>query len=198
MPKVTTLVRLALGCITLVSTSAPAQTYVYTYTGNDYTSASGSYSTSDMVTGFITFSAPLGANYEGNPPASLLSYHFSDGVGPQNISGGPGVPALDSIMLGTDSSGAIVSWNIELLVFLAGGTETKQIQTENDSGGVVDMGNLDVESGFLGVGSVSNNPGVWVETATPEPSTSLLFVSFAALVLASRRFKPSPPRPRRK
>ena len=37
-----TLVRLALGFIALVSTSAPAQTYIYTYTGNDFTSASRS------------------------------------------------------------------------------------------------------------------------------------------------------------
>ena len=109
----------------------------------------------------------------------------------RRTSPGTGVPAHDSIILGTDSSGAIVSWNIEFLVFLSGGTETKQIQTENDSGNVVDMGNLDEESGFVGVGSVSNNPGVWVETATPEPSVGLLFVSFAALFFASGRFKPS-------
>jgi len=196
MNNVRSLVRLALGFIALGSISGRAQTYIYTYTGNDFTSASGTYSTSDKVTGFMSFSAPLGANYEGTPPATLLSFHFSDGVGPQNLGGGPGVPALDSINLGTDSSGAIVSWNIELLVFLPpSSAETKQIQTENDSGNVVDMGNLDEESGFVGLGSVSANPGVWVETATPEPSTGLLFVSFAALLFASGRFKPLPPRP---
>lgn len=196
MNKVSSLIRLALGFIALGSISGQAQTWIYTYTGNDYTSASGSYATSDQVTGFLTFSAPLGANFAGSPSATLLSFHFSDGVGPQNISGGPGAPALDTLTLGTDSSGAIVSWNVELLLFLPPlGAETKQIQTENDSGNVVDMGNLDEVTGIVGEGSVSGNPGKWVETATPEPSVSLLFVSFAALLLACRRFKPCDNRP---
>jgi hypothetical protein len=197
MPKVTPLVRLALGFIALVSTSAFAQTYIYTYTGNDFTSASGPYTTSDKVTGAITFSAPLGDDYEGNPSATILNFIFSDGVGPQNITGGPGglvAGRAQIITFGTDSSGNIVSWNFGVLVFLAGGTETKGIQTENDSGNVMDSGNLDESSGIVGEGSVSGNPGVWVETIVPapEPSVGLLFVSFGALVLAFRRLKPSP------
>ena len=182
--------------------AASAQTYTYTYTGNDFTSVSnappmgflnGPYTSSDKVTGSITFSAPLGDNYEGTPSATLLNFNFSDGVGPQNIAGGPGVPAHDSIILGTDSSGAIVSWNFEFLVFLPSTpAETKFIQTENASGNVVDSGNLDEESGIVGEGSVPSDPGAWVETVVPEPSVGTLFVSFAALVLAFRRFRPSP------
>jgi hypothetical protein len=201
MHKVNSLVRLALGFIALVSTSAPAQTYLYTYTGNDFTSASGPYTTSDKVTGSITFSAPLGDNYEGNPSATILSFIFTDGVGPQNVIGGPGglVDGRGQVTIfGTDLSGAIVSWNFEVLNFLPPNSEeTKGIQTENDSGNVVDSGNLDESSGIVGEGSVSANPGVWVETIVPapEPSAGLLFVSFTALVLASSRFKPSPSRP---
>jgi hypothetical protein len=150
MNKVSSLIRLALGFIALGSISGQAQTWTYTYTGNDFTSASGSYATSDQVTGFLTFSAPLGDSYTGSPSATLLSFHFSDGVGPQNISGGPGAPALDALTLGTDSSGAIVSWNVELLLFLPPlGAETKQIQTENDSANVLDMGNLEEVTGIV-------------------------------------------------
>ena len=195
MHKVNPLVRLALGFIALVSTSAQAQTYVYTYTGNDFTSASGPYTTSDKVTGSIAFSAPLGDNYNGNPSATMLNFNFSDGVGPQNIVGGPGVPVLGGVLVqdsifGTDSSGAIVSWNFQVLDFLPSFTpETKGIQTENDPGNVVDSGNLDEASGIVGEGSVPSNPGVWVETVVPEPSVGPLFVSFAALVLAYGRCK---------
>jgi hypothetical protein len=170
-----------------------AQTYIYTYTGNDFTSASGTYTTSDKVTGSITFSAPLGDSYEGDPSATLLSFNFSDGVGPQNIGGSQAVfPYVGAFNFGTDSSGAIVSWNFQAMVFLSffSPPETKGIQTENDSGNVVDSGNIDTPFGYTGEGSVSSDPGVWVETVVPEPSVGLLFVSFAALVLASRRFKP--------
>ena len=206
MNKVNPLVRLALGFIALVSTSAPAQTYVYTYTGNDFTSVSNAaneleygilpYTTSDKVTGSITFSAPLGDNYEGNPSATMLSLFFTDGVGPQNLVGSSGsFPYFMDSTFATDSSGNIVSWNFGILDFLAGGTETKGIQTENDSGNVVDSGNIDQVTGIVGEGSVSANPGVWVLTVTPEPSAGLLLVWFAALVLAFGRFKPSPSRP---
>jgi len=211
MPKVTPLVRLALGFITLVSTSAIAQTYIYTYTGNDFTSVFNAanellygfvpYTTSDKITGSIAFSAPLGDNYEGNPSATMLSYNFTDGVGPQNVAGstlggGLGFPYVMDSTFGTDSSGDIVSWNFEVVAFLPPSLpETKGIQTENEPGNVVDSGNIDQPSGIVGEGSVTADPGVWVETIVPEPSVGSLFVSFAALVLAFRRFKPSPPRP---
>jgi hypothetical protein len=182
-----------------------AQTYTYTYTGNDFTSVANAvnepsygfvpYTTSDKITGSITFSEPLGENYEGTPSATMLSYNFSDGVGPQSVVGSTlggnwGFPYVMDSTFGTDSSGAIVSWNLNLQGFSPSGTEAKEIQTENDSGNVSDSGNLDYEGTIVGDGSVTADPGVWVETIVPEPSVSLLFVSFGALVLASRRFKP--------
>ncbi len=208
MHKVNPLVRLAIGFIALVSTSALAQTYVYTYTGNDFTSVFNAanetsygfvpYTTSDKITGSITFSALLGDNYSGNPSATILYYNFTDGVGPQNLVGSSGsFPNVMDSTFGTDSSGDIVSWNFQATAFIPPNyaTLTKTIQTENDSGNVVDSGNLDQVSGIVGDGSVTADPGVWVLTVVPEPSVGLLFVSFAALALAFGRFKPSPPRP---
>jgi hypothetical protein len=176
-----------------------AQTSTYTYTGNDFTSVFNAanelslgivpYTTSDKILGSIVFSAPLGDNYSGNPSANILSLHFTDGVGPQNVVGpGPGTLVQDSTFA-TDSSGNIVSWDFGVVDFIFGGTETKGIQTENEPGNVVDSGNIDQASGIVGEGSVSASPGVWVAPIVPEPSVGLLFVSFAALVLASRRFK---------
>ena len=81
----------------LIAFSAQAQTYIYTYTGSEFTSVFNAanellygivpYTTSGRITGSITFSAPLGDNYEGNPSATMLSYNFTDGVGPQNVAG---------------------------------------------------------------------------------------------------------------
>ena len=210
MPKITFLVRLALGFIALGSLPALAQTYTYTYTGNNFTSVANApndppygslpYTTSDMVKGYITLSAPLGDNYEGSPSATVLLYNFTDDVGPQNIAGNSFTfPYVMDSTFGTDSSGNIVSWNFQVTAFIppSFATLTKTIQTENDSGGVVDSGNLDYEGLSEWEGSVTSNPGVWVETITPvpEPSVGPLFVAFAALVLAFGRFKPSPPRP---
>jgi hypothetical protein len=188
-----------------------AQTYIYTYTGNDFTSvfnAAGEgfyggvpYTTSSHITGYISFSAPLGDNYSGNPSATLLSYNFTDEVGPQNAagdtSGGLGFPYVMDSTFGTDSSGDIVSWNFAVTGFSPSGTLTKGIQTENDSDNVVDSGNFVQEGVIEGEGSVSSDPGTWVETIVPapEPSVGTLFVSFAALLFAFMRFKPSPPRP---
>ena len=188
----------------LAMLAGSAQTYIYTYTGNDFTSVfnapptsflNGSYTTSDKVTGSIVFSAPLGDDYEGNPSATLLSYNFTDEVGPQNVAGstagGLGFPYVMESTFGTDSSGNIVSWNFEVVAFLSffSPPETKGIQTENDSGNVSDSGNIDTPIGFTGEGSVTADPGVWVETIVPEPSVGLLFVSSAALLFASGRFK---------
>jgi hypothetical protein len=179
-----------------------AQTYKYTYTGNDFTSVSNAanelqygfvpYTTSSKVTGSITFSAPLGANYSGNPSATLLSFNFTDDVGPQNIAGNQAVfPYVMDFTFGTDSSGDIVSWNFQATAFInSTPAESKGIQTENEPGNVMDSGNLDQSSGIVGDGSVSADPGVWVETVVPEPSAGLLFLSFAPLVLAYGRFKP--------
>ena len=40
------------------------------------------------------------------------------------------------------------------------------------------------------MGQCQANPGVWVETVVRSHQSVTLFVSFAALVLASGRFKP--------
>jgi len=96
----------------------------------------------------------------------------------------------------TNSSGAIVSWNFGAAVFLMGSPPSQNgLQTVYQPGNVDDSAYWYNPAGILGMASVPYDPGVWVETIVPEPSVGLLFVSFAALVLASGRFKPSPPRP---
>jgi len=171
-----------------------AQTYIYTYTGNDFTSASGPYTTADNITANLILSAPLGANYEGSPSATLLTFGINDGVY-QDLPSLPNMYVAD-FTFGTDSSGDIVSWNFEMIGFheYLNPVQSVTMITINQPGEVMDSTSIDSPYGNLGAGAAPSNPGVWVETIVPEPSVGLLLVSFAPLVLASGRFKPSPPR----
>jgi hypothetical protein len=166
-----------------------AQSYIYTYTGNDFTSASGPYTTSDKITANLILSAPLGANYEGSPSATLLNFGINDGVY-QDL---PSLPNnyVQDFTFGTDSSGDIVSWNFEMISFheYLNPIQTVTMMTIDEPGDVMDSTSIDTQFANLGAQSVPSDPGVWVETIVPEPSAGLLFVSFAALVLASERFK---------
>ena len=190
-----TLVRLALGFIALISTSAPAQTYIYTYTGNDFTSASEPYTTSDKITANLILSAPLGANYEGSPAATLLNFGINDGVY-QDLPSLPNMHVAD-FTFGTDSSGDIVSWDFAMIGFheYLNPIQAVTMMTIDQPGNVMDSTSIDTQFGNIGAGSATSDPGVWVETIVPEPSVGSLFVSFAALVLAFVRFRPSPPVP---
>jgi len=199
MDNVSSLIlRLALGFIALGSISGQAQTYIYTYTGNDFTSVTGPYTSSDFITGSVAFSAPLGDNYDGSPPATMLYFNFSDGDNyggvRQIFSGLPNSYVGDSVFA-TDSSGAIVAWNFEVVGFVPLNTETSfTYVTVDQPGNVEDLSSIDTAFGNIGAGSASD-PGTWVETIVPEPSVGLLFVSSAALLFASGRFKPLPPHP---
>ena len=171
-----------------------AQTYIYNYTGNDFTSASGPYTTSDKITANIILSAPLGANYEGSPSATLLNFGINDGVY-QDL---PSLPNnyVQDFTFGTDSSGDIVSWNFEMISFheYLNPIQTVTMITIDEPGDVMDSTSFDTQFANLGAESVPSDPGVWVETIVPEPSVGLLFLSFAPLVLAFERFKLLPPR----
>lgn len=172
-----------------------AQTYIYTYTGNDFTSASEPYTTSDKITANLILSAPLGANYEGSPAATLLNFGINDGVY-QDLPSLPNMYVAD-FTFGTDSSGDIVSWDFAMIGFheYLNPIQAVTMMTIDQPGNVMDSTSIDTQFGNIGEGSATSDPGVWVETIVPEPSVGTLFVSFAALVLAFVRFRPSPPVP---
>jgi hypothetical protein len=188
------------GVLHLGMLAGSAQTYIYTYTGNDFTSASGPYTTSDKITANLVLSAPLGAHYEGSPTDLIQSFSLSDGVN-ELVSGSPGVPVqLLAGSFETDSAGVIVGWDFGAQL-LPGPRSTNppvfiQTMTFPFVTNVVDQASIGMPPGELSA-FVQNAPGEWVETIVPEPSVGLLFVSFTALLLAFRRSKPLPPHPPR-
>jgi len=155
---------------------------IYTYTGNDFTVATGPVlSTSDLVTGFFTVASPLAHNLNGgNIAASTLSFSFSDG--PDTITNTtPGVDICScspTIDIFTDGSGNIINWQISLT---AGELGSENILTEDFFAGIVrgteieDFGNVDNTN--TDTASNSGDPGVWTSSATstaPEPGSFVL------------------------
>jgi hypothetical protein len=134
---------------------------IYTYTGNDFTTVSGSLSKSDSISGSFTVAGPLGDNFSGTIKPE--SFTFSDGV--TSISKGTSIFEIT-----TDSRGNITSWDI----LISSTNPFLSITTENNGGKSDDASSL---SGS----ALNRNPGTWavsstdpVAPAVPEPQSLLL------------------------
>jgi hypothetical protein len=188
---------LAFLAASIVALPLMASPVTYTYTGNDFTTATGpDLTTSDSVTGSFTVASPLGDNLNGaNIAGSALSYSFSDG--PDTITNTtPNIglcfcsPTID---IWTDASGNINNWDVSLTV---GELGSENITTEDFDAGIF-RGIVIEDSGTTdntGSDTASNTgdqgswgPGV-VASSTPEPGSLTLFgAGLAALAAAVRR-----------
>jgi len=157
-----------------------AQTEVaYTYTGNNFTTIIGStYSTSDRVSGELTFSTPLGDSLTFQV-VTPVSFSFTDGdqTFTQNSS-----LSTDLISVSTGSNGDITNWFIDV------GTGTEAVLTE-DHGSVFDEG----QQSTTDRGVLNNDAGTWIMSAgapssAPEPSAVVLLgLGLAGLAALKRR-----------
>jgi hypothetical protein len=82
----------------------------YTYTGLDFQSASGPYTTNDFVSGSFTLASALGDNLVDDS-ITPASYSFSDGVQTITSASPPSDVTFD---VSTDGSGNIDGWFINL------------------------------------------------------------------------------------
>ena len=159
---------------------------VYTYTGNDFTSATTLlYSTSDSVSGSFTVASPLAANLVagGSGDITPLSYSFTDGV-QTFTNASPPNDAVD-FEFSTDPTGAITRW----FVFLeGGGAQDNTIATMSlGAGNIADHGDMDFDQ--FG-GQNLNDAGTWSPSgasSVPEPGSLMLLGAGLATVGAVRR-----------
>jgi PEP-CTERM motif len=167
-----------------------ADTYVYTYTGADYTysnvnnvpqnppgTIAAPYSATDSVNGFFTISGPIDALAAG--VVTVDSFSFNDGV--QTLSSGGGDTLFAYIS--TDANGNIVDYIL---------------QAANPAQGIdiIQIGNLGSPAGFgqdlingVKINAGTNDVGSFAApVATPEPtSLALLGTGLAGFAFKLRR-----------
>ena len=167
---------LLLGLACLGSTNARAD-FIYTYTGNDFTSADPPFTTSDSVTGYFVLSTPLGPNLQNVSPIPL-SFSFSDGVSTVTDQSPGASHFFESF--DTDGNGVPTEWFINV-----DASNLSNI-TLNGSGDMTEK---------LGLGTPtpeakSNTKGTFVVSEVPEPaSTLMLGSSLLSLALLRRKWK---------
>lgn len=185
----------ALAAVLAVAPVASADAAVtYTYVGPDFTnithdaSAQSHFTTSDNITGSITFNTPLAANLNFSQQAgNVVSFSFNAGdFGLSTSFIASYLPTCgcsfitNNFFIDTDSSGNIKGWLISLGLggygsfFLEGGTE----------------GNRDQAGAYPSESGLVNGSGVFSPAAVPEPSAWVMLVAgFGAIGFAARRRK---------
>jgi hypothetical protein len=114
---------------------------VYTYTGHDFTTVTGPYTTSDLVSLSLTFSAPLADNLNLTSITPTFA-SFSDGVftGDTNTFPSTLLNPATSFQFSTNSIGNITNWAISI------------VATPSDSGSKIETFDVVVPGPALGAG----------------------------------------------
>jgi len=174
---------------------SPASATTYTYTGNNFTYATGPYTKSDAVSGYLTLQYPLGDNLDLLNQAGFVSaFSFTDGV--QTLTQNNAYVGL--AQFSTNSSGAITGWDLNFV----SDSHLSNIYTyyyyyspynyypSRDGGGSYDA--------YLGEGIHDGLHGTMTPVTTdvgavPEPSTwAMMILGFAGVGFMAYRRKSKP------
>ena len=152
---------------------------IYTYTGNDYTTAATPYSTSDRITGNFELLAALGDNLS-NQTVTPIAFSFNDGV--ETITQATAT-LYDFLHFNTDAAGNVTQWQVDVL------TAIETISTVNSGSTVTDEA---LTGPTYTQARNDGAPGAWSLqpfVPVPEPSTLAGLGSslFGFMVLRRRR-----------
>jgi hypothetical protein len=165
---------------------------VYDYTGTNFVNAHDPFTTSEKVTGTVTFATPLGANLNlQNVLADVTAFSFT--AGPETLTNLTANAAWTQFLVSTDSAGNITGWHI--YAGLGGGGDFTL--SENWLGTTRDQ--VTVGANFVGDAhfdpseafAVSTSGGQFTMTAAvPEPSTwAMMILGFCGLGFMAYRKK---------
>ena len=160
---------IALACLFLSATGTRADTFTYTYTGKDFTTASSPYTTSDRITGTLVLSAPLPDNLTSvtDEDGKVLSFTFKDGVQTLTLLNTSALDSTTFFEFGTSSTGAITSWRVQVIL----ASSNAGMGTVN---GFLGLSGDQTTTCPCGISQAFNfdDPGTWVgpsSTTVPEP-----------------------------
>jgi hypothetical protein len=193
-------IRMRLSTFALLAALLPplplvADTYTYTYTGNDFSAGNVSlpYTASDFVTVTFTLSAPLGDNLtynygsgSGTGIVTPLTWSFSDGVQTDTSAdpvgcNGCAYPIDIAFDFVTNGSGQIVNWQAYDYFGDEGANSigTLFIASYNQDGATI----LREDGDGSATGDEVRNPGVWSVTESGSSSVTPESPSFVLVLL---------------
>lgn len=167
----------------LVSASLAAQAdTAYLYSGPTFTEVSDPFTTSDSISGSVTFTSPLAANL--NEAAFAPSFTFNDGV--DTFTSANTVANSSSFLFSTDASGNITQFEFEVQDLfgsqLAASTSESLSYATSLSSGIESFGANSTSAGSFSSG-VST-----ITSVTPEPSSlGLLATGMLGLMGVAKR-----------
>ena len=157
--------------LTVIIGAARADT-IYTYTGNQFASATNPYTTAMSVSGSFTLPSPLGTNLS-NDVITPTSFSFFDGV--QTLTEANPNYTFEFFDIDTDAFGNITKWTVNLSL---SGTPAHQIFTACGIAKCFDSG----QSGSSL--ALAEDPGTWSVSSTSAVPGPVVGAGLSGAVLA--------------